>query len=150
MSTRPPTSRTTAALVSGAATAAYYATPDLIPSRTTRGWVKAGLVAVSVAASVPELRASRSSGSGDGEGAGALAQVLRSMPARGRAAAAGVVAVSVVGTVACVVAGERWMFRRGERRAAAGKRFPHTGPALVYGALTAALGLIPPPEERRP
>jgi hypothetical protein len=149
MSPRPTSSRAVPSLITGAATAAYYASPDFISSRTVRGWVKAGLVAVSVAASVPELRASGRSDGEAGQGAGALAQALRSMPARGKAAAAGVVAVALAGTAAGAVAGERWMFRRGQRRAAAGKRFAHTGPALLYGALTAAAGLIPSPEERR-
>ncbi|MFS0704698.1 hypothetical protein AB6N23_09275 [Cellulomonas sp. 179-A 9B4 NHS] len=54
---RPPRSRVLAALVTGAATTAYYASPDLIRSRTARGWVKGALAAAGVAAGIPDMRA---------------------------------------------------------------------------------------------
>ncbi|MBO3095055.1 hypothetical protein [Cellulomonas dongxiuzhuiae] len=60
-----------------------------------------------------------------------------------------VVAVTVAGSVAATVAFERWVFRRGEARAAAGVRLAHTRTGLVLGALTAAGGLIPEPSEGR-
>jgi hypothetical protein len=44
-------------VVTGAGTAVYYATPDVTSARTARGWTKAGLTVRSVAATVPELRA---------------------------------------------------------------------------------------------
>jgi len=38
---------------------------------------------------------------------------------------------------------ERWTLRRGEARAAAGRRLPHTRAALVFGALAAAVAVVP-------
>jgi hypothetical protein len=59
------------------------------------------------------------------------------------------VSAVLAGSVSCVVAGERWAYRRGEARAAAGKRLPHTGPALLYGALAGGLWLLPDPPDPR-
>lgn len=136
-------SRVLPALVSGAATAAYYATPDVIASRAARGWSKAGLMAVIAATSVPESRA-------------ALEQIRRArrdvaevtadadpMPVGAKVVAGAVGAVAVVGVVAGVVAAERWIFRRGQARSAAGARWPHTRTGLVMGAVAAGLALVP-------
>jgi hypothetical protein len=53
--------------------------------------------------------------------------------------------------LALSVAAERWVFRRGEARAAAGRRFAHSGPALLYGAVAAGLVIaadaIPTPDD---
>ncbi|WP_309133796.1 hypothetical protein [Cellulomonas sp.] len=169
--TRPTASRVLAALVTGVATTAYYATPDLIRSRTARGWAKAGLAAVTLAASIPDMRAAvaarrqefatdglRLDGIAvpDGTGLDATEPVARAVdenrtsddapapprdlrPALVAGVAAATVAVSAVGTVAF----ERWVFRRGERLAAAGRPLAHTRAALVLGALSGALSLIP-------
>ncbi|SOD97647.1 hypothetical protein [Blastococcus haudaquaticus] len=142
MNVPPKPSRTVAALVAGTATTAYYATPDLVTSRRARGWVKAGLVAISSAAAVPEVRAawagSREQQDPDGV-------TLGSLPLRSKVVVFGVVGAAL----ACAVSGariaERWAFRHGEARAAAGKRLPHTGPALVYGAVATGLALLPAP-----
>lgn len=40
-------------------------------------------------------------------------------------------------------------FRRGEARVEAGKRLPHTGPALLYGTLTGAHLSLPRGVRRR-
>jgi len=140
------------ALATGLGTTAYYATPDLIAGRRARGWVKAGLAAVTLAASIPaartELPATRE----------AVDEVVRANPeaeatedrpgvsGRGVAVAALLGGALVLGATAASVAIEKWIFRRGEARAVAGKALPHTGPALLYGALTAAAGLVPLPE----
>ncbi|WP_104523496.1 hypothetical protein [Blastococcus atacamensis] len=148
MPTRPPSSRIRAALVTGTATALHYASPDLITDRRARGWTKVAITAVALAASVPELRAAWT---GEGErrtGEPSLSEVFRSLPpARKAVALTPVVAVVAVsgGWLALV---ERWIFRRGQARAAAGKRFPHTGPALLYGALAGALWFVEPPADR--
>ncbi|MDP5181613.1 hypothetical protein QOZ88_03100 [Blastococcus sp. BMG 814] len=144
MSTPPTRSRVFAALVGGAATALYYATPDLIASRTARGWAKAAITAVSFAASAPDLLAARVAAR-EVRDEVHPAEVFRSLPARGKAALVGVAATALAGSVAGVRAGERWAFRRGQARAAAGKRWPHAGPALLYGALASTLWLAPPP-----
>ncbi|SFK47771.1 hypothetical protein SAMN05216467_3513 [Cellulomonas sp. KH9] len=66
-----------------------------------------------------------------------------------RAAALGVVAVLVAAGTVGPVAFERWVYRRGEARAAAGVRFPHTRTGVVMGVLAAAGAFIPEPSERR-
>lgn len=60
-------------------------------------------------------------------------------------------AVVVVGSVAgvalattLVVAGEKWVYRRGERLRARGVRLPHTRVGLVVGALAVALAAAEP------
>lgn len=147
MTTLPAPSRGIVALVTGAATTLHFAAPDLLPSRTIRGWVKAGLTAISLAAAVPELRAAwatRPAEQGT-EGEQPLGRAFASLSASRKALVLAPVAAFAAGAVAGVVAAERWAFRHGEARAAAGKRLPHTGPALLYGALSAGLSLLPAP-----
>jgi hypothetical protein len=137
-------------VVTGLGTAAYYATPDVISSRTARGWVKAGLTAVVVAASVPELRATWAATARerqDLDGEPRPSEVFSSLPARSKAVALGLVAAVLAGSIGGVLMAERRAFRRGQARAAAGKRLPHTGPALLYGALAGALWLLPTPSD---
>ncbi|MPQ99572.1 hypothetical protein GB931_16940 [Modestobacter sp. I12A-02628] len=144
----PPTpAQTVAAVVTGVGTAAYYATPDVISSRAVRGWAKAGLTALAVAASVPELRATWAIAREQQQFASQATprEVLRSLPTSSRAAGFGFVAVVLAGSVGCVLSAERWAFRHGQARAASGKRLPHTGPALLYGALAGGLWLLPTP-----
>jgi hypothetical protein len=149
MITRPPTSRAVAAVVGGLATTAHYAMPDLIASRTTRGWAKAGLTALAFAAAVPELRATWAGAREQQEhdGGPTPSEVLTSLPATSKAVALGTVAAVLAGSVAGVVAVERRAYRHGQARAAAGKRLPHTGPALLYGVLASALWLLPAPAD---
>jgi hypothetical protein len=127
----------------------YYATPDLISSRTARGWAKGGLTAVSVAASVPDLRAAwataRERQELDGEDL--HSKSLSSLPAGSKAVVVGSVAAVLACSVGGVVTAERWVFRRGQARAASGKRLPHAGPALLYGALASGLWLLPTPSD---
>jgi hypothetical protein len=149
MITAPTPSRALAAVVTGVATAVHYALPDLISSRTARGWTKAGLTTLAVAASAPELRAAwvtaREQATLDG---GPLpSDVFRSLPARSKAVVVGSVAAALAGSIGCVVVAERWAYRHGEARAAHGKRLPHTGPALLYGALASGLWFLPAPSD---
>ncbi|MFC8190860.1 hypothetical protein ACFUMH_04250 [Cellulomonas sp. NPDC057328] len=169
----PPRSRVLAALVTGAATTAYYASPDVIRSRTARGWVKGALAAASVAASIPDMRAMiaarkqkdaaptgalRLDGTDlpDATGLDATDVVYRAVD-ENRTADDGapaprdlrpaLVGGLVVGSLALstvgTVAFERWVFRRGERLLAEGRPLAHTRAALVLGALMTALTLIP-------
>ncbi|MGY1822928.1 hypothetical protein [Geodermatophilus sp. SYSU D00079] len=151
MTPEPTSPRAASVLISGAATTLYYATPDFISSRTARGWAKAGLVALSLAVAVPDVRAAwataREPQQLDGE---AVPPVTPGPPSTGgKVLAIGAGAAALALTVRGVVAAERWAFRRGEARAAAGKPLPHTGPALLYGALTSALWLLPTPLDAR-
>lgn len=150
MVSKPPPSRTVAAVVTGLGTAAYYATPDVISSRTARGWVKTGLTAVVVAASVPQLRATWAVIARERQGPdGELppSEVFSSLPVRSRAVVLGLVAAVLAGSTGGVLVAERRAFRHGQARAAAGRRLPHTGPALLYGALAGGLWLLPTPSD---
>lgn len=149
MTTAPTRSRVPAALLTGAATVLYYATPDVVRSRTARGWLKAGLTAVTFAASVPELRAMRAAArTGDDEDVATTAlEDLTTMPTRRKVAGVGVAAAFVGSSVGGLVATERWIFHRGEARAAAGQRLPHTRVALLLGALSTAIALVPSPDD---
>src|SRR5688572_33393929 len=108
MVAEPKPSRTIAAVVTGAGTAVYYATPDFISSRTARGWAKAGLTALAVAASVPELRATwataRERQEPDGELP--LSESFRSLPAWSQAVVVGSMAAVLAGSVGVVVLAE--------------------------------------------
>jgi len=144
---QPTSSRARAALITGAATAVHYALPDLVSSRTARGWVKAGLTALALAGAGPELRSAWATGREQQELDGlSPAQTFAALPAGSKALAVGSIAAVLGGSVAAVVGAERWAFRRGEARAAAGKRLPRTGPALLYGVLAGALWLLPVPD----
>lgn len=163
--------RVLTAVVAGATATAYYAVPDFVPSRTARGWIKAGLLAAGAAASLPDreeraqmraswddamsARAARLAAADgttpdgetpDGEtpdGGTTPDAPPSSVPAL---VVAGVALVAA--TTVASVAAERWLFRRGEARAAAGVRYPHTRTALVLGGLSTLLGLIPDSDER--
>ena len=148
MTAMPTQSRAVAAVVTGVGTAAYYATPDFISSRTTRGWAKTGLTAVAVAASVPELRATWvTAHEHERDGEVTPPEVFRSLPARSKAVVLGSLAAVLAGSIGWVLIAERWAFRHGQARAASGKRLPHTGPALLYGALASGLWLLPTPSD---
>lgn len=166
MPTTPPASRVLVAAVTGAATTAYYATPDLIRSRTARGWAKAGCAAVVAAAAVPDLRKARADASArrvrreqearratstaePPEEPVGLRDALDGMSPRARVVVGATAAALVAGSVAMTVAGERWIFRRGEVRRAAGRSWPHTRAAVVWGLVSAGMLLVPdPPEEQ--
>jgi hypothetical protein len=148
MTTGPTSPRPVAILVSGAATALYYATPDFIPSRTARGWAKLGITAVSLATAFPEMRAAWTAAGRRPEPAGGEPSPpvpFGSLPARSKFVLLGSGAVLAALSVRGVIAAERWAFRHGEARAVAGKRLPHTGPALLYGALASGLWFLPTP-----
>ncbi|MCA0145398.1 hypothetical protein [Blastococcus sp. LR1] len=149
MPTRPPSSRVLAAVVTGAATTLHYASPDVITDRRTRGWAKVAITGVALIASVPEVRATWSSDRQAPDGEASLAELFRSMPTSRKAVALTPVVAVVGAMVGWLAFMERLIFRRGQRRAAAGKRLPHTGPALVYGFLAGLLWFLSPPDDRR-
>jgi len=160
MPSTPPAPRVLNAALGGLAATAYYAAPDLIRSRAARGWAKAALTAVVVATSVPdmrrglaEVRAQREADAQDPQAEQVdWPAMWGSMSPGARASAVGAGAAVLAGSVASVVAIERAVFRRGERRRAAGVRFAHTRPALAWGVLTTVVALLPdqPAGEPRP
>jgi len=204
MTSAPTPVRALTALTAAAATTAYYATPDVIRSRTARGWTKAALMVVIAATTTPELRDLRASraalraagdrhlersadedlaapgtedavepedgtpggtapdddfpdgpdaldadGTASGEDSDGCTDCEcgdESSPTWRTGVRAVAAVAMIAGSVAGTVAVERWIFRRGEARAAAGKSLPHTGPAIVLGVLGGLLALIPDPE----
>lgn len=151
MPSTPPASRVLTAAVTGLASTAYYATPDLIRSRAGRGWAKAALTGVVLAASVPDLRrdleetrARRAAAAQDPHEEQVDWHELWASLSPGRRASACAAGAAVLAvSVGSVVAVERAVFRRGERRRAAGVRFAHSRPALVWGVLGTVLSLLP-------
>lgn len=137
--------RAVTAAVTGAATTVYYALPDVVRSRTARGWARAACLGAIAATCVPDVR----------EGWDELRATWRepgtdgTMTPGAKATVAVAAAATIAGVAAAAVAGERWIFRRGEARAAAGVRFAHTRTALVLGVLSAAVALVPEPSEHR-
>lgn len=151
MPTTPARSQVLAATVTGVATAAYYATPDVIRSRTRRGWAKAGLSAVVVAGSLLDVRRSLAEARAEQAARGAddaepvdWQRVLTETSPRGKAVAGAVATGALTLSVLSVVVAERWIYRRGERRRAAGVAWPHSRTALALGVGSAVLSLVPP------
>lgn len=162
--------RVLTAVVAGATATAYYAVPDFVPSRTARGWIKAGLLAAGAATTLPDreeraqLRASwrdamaaraarrTADGTADSTDDGTSADGTTTDDSPSSVPVPVVVAAGVgllAATTVASVAAERWLFRRGEARAAAGVRYPHTRTALVLGGLSLLLGLVPDPDDPR-
>jgi hypothetical protein len=98
---------------------------------------------------VPDLRAAwataREQQGPDGEPA--LRETFRSLSAGNKAVVLGSLAAVLACSVRGVLAAERWIFRHGQARAACGKPLPHTGPALLYGALASGLWFLPTPSD---
>lgn len=166
-----PRSRAWPAVVAGVATAAYYAVPDMTPSRTARAWLKTGCLALACTAAVPtsraavqDLRAQRDEIRAE-RAAAAAAEVTVTdgtrvvgdpalddepapgTPSRRAQRLAAVVGGTVVlaGSAALTVAAERGVYAFSERRAARGVTYAHTRTGLVLGAVSAALALLPEP-----
>lgn len=157
MTTTPTSRRVLSAVAAGVAGAAYYATPDFIAARSARAWTKTGIGTLLLAASVPdflelrdELRATKALEQATVQQEAAdddtpAQDEPSTISTRGKVAVGGaVVAVLAVSAVPLVLL-EKWIYRRGEARAAAGRSYAHTRPALVYGALTAAAALLTSP-----
>lgn len=134
--------RATGIALGTGATVAWYALPDFVRSRPMRGLIKAGLLGAigwSIVSLLPdgaelppyddEADCSKES---PVAGEDTLEGVTEAEP-RELAILAGV----ALGSAALTVAVERWLFRRGERRRAAGIRFAHTRQGLALGVLEA-------------
>ncbi|WP_277207750.1 hypothetical protein [Isoptericola croceus] len=145
--------------LSGVATFAWYAVPDLVRPRWARALAKTAVLTTAVALALATTR--------EGEEArGALREVQDQVrgavdqadeqvldqasaavePGTGRAVAAGAALVgglALAGTVA--VLGERWAYRTGERLGERGLRAPHSTVGLVLGAAAAGLAAVEGP-----
>lgn len=130
------------AAVVGLTTLAWYSLPDLVRSRTARTVLKTGLLAAGGAAWViarPQEPAP--TGMQGPDAFDEVFEALRTEPAKTLALGTAIVGV----TTAFSIAGEKAIFRFGERRRIRGVRGAHTVPALVLGALGAASAAVPLP-----
>ena len=157
------------ALASGGLTFAWYALPDVVPSRRARGVAKVALMLPVVGLAVAQVgRAGASTDAQDGAVAvsatlGRIRELTATTPAldarailspadedtdgrRGRrlpspkqVALMGPALLVLAGTVAGTVAAERGIHRYGQRLGARGARLPHTRIGLVAGLATVGL-----------
>ena len=141
------------ALVTGVATALWYALPDHVRSRRRRALLKVGILGALVgwsalshpAPPTPSVPAAAVDPTVvDGEREPTRAEVSRT-------AARTAVALAAVGAgAALAVAAEEGLYRFGERSARRGARLPHTRDGLVLGAASALLGVGLDRVPRRP
>ncbi|WP_426310697.1 hypothetical protein [Cellulosimicrobium sp. E-16] len=158
--------------IAGLMTVAWYAVPDVVRPRWARALAKtavgtAGVVltltstaeGIEARDGVRALRdAARAAGPDHTEPAGAPADRPadavgednayvpdhdEATPVPPAVVAGGAVAGLALATT-LVVAGEKWVYRRGERLRARGVRLPHTRVGLVLGALAVALAAAEP------
>lgn len=152
------------AVSSGILTFLFYATPDFIRRRSARVAAKTAIAAAIAGinvhdgltredADMPQLDTdldtmkSENFAGTDTDGIAGTdtddRETLK-LPESKRARAAFLLGGSalLVGMIAIDVASERWIFRRGERRRAAGKRLPHTRQALWLAALVSTGGYL--------
>ena len=136
------------AAVGVAAATAWYGLPDVVRCRGARAVIKAGLLAAVMwsataqmppAAPVPPYPDEESDcdGAPAPKGEDPLEGVTEAAPGE-----LALLAGAGIGTVCLTVAVEKWLFRRGERRRAAGVRLAHTRQGLVIGALTGAASAV--------
>lgn len=128
--TSDPYGPETIAAVSGAATLAWYAMPDLIRSRPLRGLLKTTILAGGTGY-LARLMAQRGLDPGE---------VLEGQVWGTREVVSGV--VGAIAATAAMVASERAIFAFGERRRAQGHRLGHTLPAVGLAALASAVAVL--------
>lgn len=118
-------------LVTAGTVFAHYSMPDFIGSKFLRfigkTAVNTGLVAWMASQDQAELSA----------GLNNVKEFLDNADGDDLKTAAGVVGAVTMGGTILAIAGEKWIFRRAERKRVNGKRLPHTKQALVLAALTA-------------
>jgi len=154
---------TVSTLVAGGAIATYYATPDFITSRALRGWAKAGLGAIMLASCAPPFHPQGKSTPlgiddettvepaepAEPAESGSLPETFAALSGNQKALLFGASVGAIALTVVSFVVGEKWIFRRGEAKAASGQSLPHTRAGLVIGALAAATALLPTTDRGR-
>ena len=121
------------------ATVAWYALPDVVRSRPLRGLMKVGLLGAmgwSLVSLMPEGDElppyDDEMDCSEAKTEDPLDGVTEAEPRE-----LAVLAGAVLGSAVVTVAVERWLFRRGERRRAAGVRLAHTRQGLALGVLEA-------------
>ena len=121
------------------ATIAWYALPDVVRSRPLRGLMKVGLLGAmgwSLVSLMPEGDElppyDDEMDCSEAKTEDPLDGVTEAEPRE-----LAVLAGTVLGSAVVTVAVERWLFRRGERRRAAGVRLAHTRQGLALGVLEA-------------
>ncbi|MEG3616236.1 hypothetical protein [Isoptericola haloaureus] len=157
-----------AVAVSGLATCAWYAVPDVVPGRGRRALVKTAVLLTGITLGVAVTREGRQARSGlraaqrddpasrhDADAPAGVPDEATDVPADDATAVPPSVAVAVLGTGLVLtgvltVAGERWLYRRAEAMRARGVRAPHTRVGLVMGGVAAALAALDPPLAQSP
>ena len=112
-------------------TFAYYALPDLVRSKPLRFIGKSALLAVSSAQVLKTDSADLSAAASELKTYLTDADSVRT--------ATGVAAAAASAALAAITLGEKAIYRRAERKRAAGSPRAHTKQALVLGALTGVL-----------
>lgn len=136
-------------LVLGAGVVAWYALPDLVRSRTARGWLKAATLVTTTAlavrvtdpavAAVGAMPPPRCPAGAERDATGVRDRASDALAtADPRLVGAGLVAVAAGGLVATAL-GERAIFRAGERLRGRGWSAPHTAIGLVLGTASVLL-----------
>lgn len=140
--TAPTASRTNPAQVAvmGLTTVAWYALPDVVRSRPARVALKGALLGLGGAAWVV-ARAEKPTPTGPvgPDTFDEVFEAIRTEPLKSLTLGATIIGL----TTALTIAGEKAIFRFGERRRAKGVRGAHTVPAFVLGALGAASAALP-------
>lgn len=122
------------AVINGAGVFSWYAMPDAIRSRAVRTLLKTGILSVMVHHGAREVcKVSE-------DVKEAVAEARESGVSLTPYIGAGAAAVAVSGVVA--VLGERFLFRRGERRRVEGRALAHTRQALPLAALALTPALL--------
>ncbi|PWD50839.1 hypothetical protein C8046_09440 [Serinibacter arcticus] len=130
------------AALTAVGTTVYYAVPDLIDRRPARAAAKTAIVAGLAAVSFDDFRRTRTEE--ESEGIEVLREQLGRRTPQERLVLGGLAAATAGVSTAFLVAAEKWLYRRGERRVAEGNRWGHLRGAVVLGALAGALALAPP------
>lgn len=131
-SATPEPSRSFFAAVAGATVFTWYAMPDVVRSRGVRTALKTGLLGLTA---VGAAKAPSALGAGASERDASVTDLLEGRDSRVLLAAS--LAFLGAGTALTVV-GEKWIFARGERLRADGRRWAHAPLAAVLAGLTAA------------
>ena len=130
------------AAVMGLTTVAWYALPDLVRSRAARTVLKTGLLtAGGVGWVLARPQKAAPTGPQGPDAFDEVFEAVRTEPAKSAAVGAAIVGL----TTAFSIAGEKAIFRFGEKRRARGATGAHTVPALVLGAQGAASAAVPLP-----
>ncbi|WP_182353190.1 hypothetical protein [Flaviflexus huanghaiensis] len=114
-------------------TLAYYAMPDFVRSRLLRYFGKMALLGLSTGQVIVTANATLPND------LDSLRQFVDDSDGETLKKTAGILAGAGLASTIAVLAGEKYIFNRGERKRAAGVSFPHTKQGLVLAVLAGGL-----------